>query len=331
MTLKEGGKHIEKIHKACLIGCGKIAGNPEREKTEFSETHIHAASKHNIKVNTIIDIDKNKLTQFSNLYNVDNAFTSLSELDSIDTDLFIICSPDETHYQIINTLISSHSPRLIFCEKPVCQSLEELNALIAMSKESNTPIMVNYNRRFLSNIEYLYELINSNALGDLEFGNGAYYSGLIHNGSHLLDLINFLFNQRVTISNFEKGKFSPYLNDDSYDFRLDFVDSVNGSIDIKSYDERYYQLFELYLYFQKAKVSFSNFCNSFTIEYPELNIINEHVLSDIRNFNPEISSFDSAYNKINLYLSDTHKNQSIISPYLIQKKVDLYEILNFLK
>jgi len=325
---REDGKSIEKIFNACLIGCGKIAGNPLIEDGDLSSTHMQAINKSNINVDFIVDIDEKQLLKFSKQYLIKNSSSALKEFHQHEIDLFIVCSPDNTHFELLEEILLNSSPKLIFCEKPVCKTQEELDRLIQLSNEKNIPILVNYNRRFLSNMIELKQIIRSMTLGKLEFGRGVYYSGIRHNSSHMLDLIDFLFDKDYEIFDIKNGKFSPYKNDPSYDFSLRFPFTDHGEIEITSFDERNYQVFELCLYFQNAKVSLENFCTSVKIEYPLKNHIDELELSKTHYLNFVKPSFDEAYFKISNYLSKPHENKKLIEEYLIDKKVFLYKIFS---
>ena len=111
---------------------------------------------------------------------------SFETLDDIkNVDIVSICVPDESHVK--TTLeISKLNPKIIFLEKPICRDIQDINVL----KHIDIPILVNYSRRFSNDFQKLSKRIKKNEFGEYQSGNAFYGKGFIHNGSHMIDLLN---------------------------------------------------------------------------------------------------------------------------------------------
>lgn len=154
-------------------------------------------------------------------------------------DLIFICSPINTHF----TYIKKFSDKLIFCEKPPVDNLEDLKKLKMIQ---NKNIFFNFNERF-SQINHLLTSKKNYFLGDLRYSNivlchGAglkkkfrnnwrfknkKQSGILLNLSvHMVDLINLNFG----IKKIEKS----FLNQQTQNFNstIKITTSKNAVVNI---------------------------------------------------------------------------------------------------
>ncbi len=93
-----------------------------------------------------------------------------------------------------------HSGKSLFIEKPPCQTLEELDTLIALQQQYGIPIaMVGMQKRYAPAIQLLKKRLNKERLinYDLHYLTGAYPEGdaLLDLYIHPLDLVCFLFGK----------------------------------------------------------------------------------------------------------------------------------------
>ena len=125
----------------------KIAGFSSEKDLK---THAGAIQSE-LRLNLIgcYDIDEKKSSHFVYKYNC-KSYTSLqSVLNEKNIDLIVVCTPDDTHYDIVKKfLLSISTLRVIFLEKPACQSLEEYKSLKLLSEKNGVSIIVNHTRRF---------------------------------------------------------------------------------------------------------------------------------------------------------------------------------------
>ena len=75
------------------------------------------------------------------------AFSSVVQcLDSIELDAAIVCSPTDSHLDIILQL--AQAGKAIFCEKPIDLDLERVDRCIQSVQHYGVPFFVGFNRRF---------------------------------------------------------------------------------------------------------------------------------------------------------------------------------------
>ena len=140
---------------------------------------------------------------------------------------------------------------MIFAEKPLTKTLPE--ALEIKQLYSSLPISVqlNYSRRFVPEIIRLRNNIKDGLHGRYLSGTGYYGKGLLHNGSHLLDLLHNLLGDihdyRLTsvINDF-------YDDDPSVSAVLTVQDGV--PFFLQSIDCRAYTIFEMDLLFERGRI-----------------------------------------------------------------------------
>lgn len=246
------------MYNALIIGAGQIAGGFDTLTDNYILTHAHAYMKNeNINLLGFYDVNFEKSKQMAKKWNT-NAFETLDNIKNVD--IVSVCVPDE--YHVKTTLeISKLNPKIIFLEKPICRDIQDINVL----KHIDIPILVNYSRRFSNDFQKLSKRIKKNEFGEYQSGNAFYGKGFIHNGSHMIDLLNLL------IGKIDEVQF--------FDFVEDFYkDDVTKSAIIKfakgktltlnGCNCQNYTIFEFDLIFEKARIKMLN--SGFDIEIYEI-------------------------------------------------------------
>lgn len=193
--MSEQKKHRRVKYKAIIIGAGKIAAQFDSPKSKEILTHAHAYTKHS-KINLVgfFDITETAAKKAAKKWNCQ----SYSDLDkmfkSIRPDIISICTPDKTHFVVLKK-IAKYKPKLIICEKPITENLESTKKIIKLYQKIDIPILINYRRRFDKKIQEIKKEIESKKYGKVLCASGIYTKGIIHNGSHLIDLCRYLFGE----------------------------------------------------------------------------------------------------------------------------------------
>jgi hypothetical protein len=92
------------------------------------------------------DINDLLVNKIANTYN-GKVIKDLTDNNLSNIDCFNICTPTETHNELLKKGINSKIP-LIICEKPISNQQKELNDLLKLYNNNSTKILVNYFRRF---------------------------------------------------------------------------------------------------------------------------------------------------------------------------------------
>ena len=204
------------MYKALIIGAGQIAGGYDNPSDNAVLTHAHAYKNNpNIDFLGFFDVDFSRAQKTAEKWGV-NAYKEL-----VNADIISICVPDEFHTKMVLEA-EKLNPKLIFLEKPVCRDLKDIEIL----KEVKTPVLVNYSRSFSKSFQNLKNRIISGEFGQYKSGIGYYGKGFIHNGSHMVNLLNLLLGD---ISEVElKNEINDFYNDDHSKFAT--INFKNGAI-----------------------------------------------------------------------------------------------------
>ncbi len=185
--------------RLAILGAGRIgfvharavSSNPQAELVAVTDIHEEAAHR-------LID-------QYGG---------ELRDIDTIvlsdDVDAVLICTPTDTHADLIEKF--SRAGKAIFCEKPVDINIDRVHSCLKVVEETNTKLMIGFNRRFDPHFAALRETILSGQIGDVEMVNivsrdpGAPPEDYIKTSGgifkdmtiHDLDMARFLLNEEIT-------------------------------------------------------------------------------------------------------------------------------------
>ena len=87
-------------------------------------------------------------------------------LGSADVDAVVICTPTDTHADLIEAF--TKAGKAVFCEKPVDLSLERVKACIKTVEATKGTLMVGFNRRFDPDFMAVKAAIDAGKIGKVE-------------------------------------------------------------------------------------------------------------------------------------------------------------------
>ena len=278
------------VYNSFIIGCGRIAGYSDDDSIN-DYTHVYAYRENsNVQLAGCMDIDPEKSNLFSEKFNCIPFNDYLEGVTKTGSEIVSVCTPDDTHYMIVRSLLEIESKiKVIFLEKPACSTIDEINHLIELSNEKEIDIVVNHTRRFDERYKEIRNNITKGEYGDLVNAIITYYSGWQHNGVHIIDTLSYLFDDTVEIQSVRNGSHSPYPNDFTIEGEL-YLSKLPGKIQLMSFDEKYYQIFEFDLRFEKMRLRIEDFGTRIFLERKEVNNIGENVLVMINNSSAENSN-----------------------------------------
>lgn len=264
--------------RVAIVGCGNIAGRKDHPRDEgFVGTHALAYYRHpKFKIEVAVNPNLEHLKIFQDIWSVPRGYQDLSDmLRNESPDVISLCTPDDYHFKQLEEIIKSNScPKVIFTEKPVCLDYSELKILENLVNEKGCLLVVNHSRRFDPGHIRLMKFIQDGELGNLLQGRCDYYGGWFHNGCHVVDTLRMLFKQEPVIQSV--GLSAPgKVNDPCLDVGLMLG---NAPIDIKGFDEKYYQLYESEFRFERGRVLVWDFGSKITVEKVKFNALDERVL-----------------------------------------------------
>lgn len=178
--------------KVLIIGAGRIGALNDLPSSSNVLTHAHAfMSVPGFSLLGFADASKDRAEAAVRRWGgcagtVDDFFKRCGRIDVVS-----IASSDESHEAILRGLIG-RPVGLVFCEKPLCTTLNEAAAIARAYARRRIPLAVNYSRRFIPEFETLRKRIAAGRYGAFLGGSGRYGKGFVHNGTHLIDMLRFL-------------------------------------------------------------------------------------------------------------------------------------------
>lgn len=233
------------MHKSVIIGAGNIASGFDSPDSPNVLTHAHACQRSAaFQLMGFYDKDYRKAQEAAEKWDV-RAYGTLNDALK-EAEVVFCCVSDKYHKQILEE-ISAYQPRLVITEKPLAASVAEGESLRQIY-DGRIPILLNYSRRFLPEFQELREEIKQ--YGSFLKGVGYYGKGVLHNGSHMIDFLRFLFG------GVEYSEVLPCeVHDLEGDPSRDLVLKVHGEpFHMLAIDSRIVTIFELELFFEKARI-----------------------------------------------------------------------------
>jgi predicted dehydrogenase len=236
---------------AVIIGCGRIGTFFDDPGSDCHFTHAkgYYLSK-NVELKGVYDIDFHRAQKAGRLWKTETFTDIEAMIKTVKPDLISICVPDEYHYDYLKQ-VAEFGPRAVIAEKPLTIKYEDSLEIYELYLKKGIACNVNYARRFDSYLQNLRKDYKEGKLGKLINGYAIYGKGMLHNGSHVIDLIHWFFggtkkyrilNRRIDYSE----------DDPSVDVWLQTEEAE--SFHLLSADESKYTIFEIVFFFEKLKV-----------------------------------------------------------------------------
>ena len=260
----------DKKYKSVIIGCGKIAGAYDAPGDKNILTHAHAISVHKRTIlSGAYDISYNKAKAFSRKWNT-IAYKSLrGMLDKVKPEIIYICVPDDMHLGILK-MVLDYKPKAVICEKPLATDIEAAKLIVQKYKKNKISLVVNYTRRFDPVIQRIKSDILKRKYGTFINASVIYTKGILHNGSHAIDLLRYFFGEvascEVLAKNIDYKKEDPTL-----DAFLKFDNNTKAHF--IAADENHYSIFEIDLLFSRKRINLYQFGLKYNIQAVRLDPI----------------------------------------------------------
>ena len=205
-----------KKYNAAVIGLGRIGHTLGfDQKREQPASHSRALFENpRIRLLGGFDIDPEKSAGWQKEYPSAAAYSSLESLLETDRwDILSIAVPEEFHLPVIREVLDK-PPRLIILEKPVAPKLKDALKIRKLVQGTGIPVIVNHERRFSADYQMAREWVRSGRYGKIKAWNASLLSGhnavygsgsrkgqgtLIHDGTHLFDILRFLSGKEIRI------------------------------------------------------------------------------------------------------------------------------------
>jgi len=250
-------KKHQQIYRVAIIGAGRIGCGFDGPTSREVLTHAHAFSTSDrTQLVAIVDTSATRGKKESKKWGVE-FFTDIERmLDTAKPDIVVIATPDDTHALLLEKVSAKKSVKLIVCEKPIAVSKNEVAMLRKKVALRNVTIVVNFSRRFDPVVHEVREALLRGKYGQVISANGIYTNGVLHNGSHMMDLARFIFGEMTSSSmhfavpDHKEG--APSIGGVMTFERCPQFYLMTG-------DERRYAVFELEIVTERKRLRFANF------------------------------------------------------------------------
>ncbi len=179
--------------RVLMVGCGNIAGRFDmtRPAEAWPLTHAGALRRHGgFELAACVDLDAQACEAFARYWGIPRHVEDIRELGAQpgEFDVISLCSPTAFHHEHLEAALEL-APRVIFCEKPLTQSVTLSGEWVRACAEKGVRLVVNYTRQWDPSVGRLVDEIRSGAWGAVRSAAGFYNKGVLNNGGHLVDLL----------------------------------------------------------------------------------------------------------------------------------------------
>jgi len=173
-------------YRVGIIGCGGIAREHARAYGKIS----------NMKVISGAELDPDRRENFARDFGLQSSYKDYQEmLEKESLDIVSVCTWPKTHSDAVCKAAQSGC-KGIMCEKSMTTNLSEADWMLKACRENNVRLAIGHHHRFDPQLMKAKELINDKAVGDVVLLWGHCSLDLMNNGSHVVDMINFLNNDQ---------------------------------------------------------------------------------------------------------------------------------------
>ena len=235
--------------RAAIVGAGAIATGIGEKQYPMTHVKSYYALSDQIELFAFVEPYKERRRIAKSVFQDFKFYENIDDLlNSEKIDILSICTPDEFHEEVLNKAFDANI-RGIWCEKPMALDFNEARKIADKARMSGTVIQVNFFRRFIPEIRKIKEDLIDRVFGDIKLINGFYADTYIHNGSHLIDLIQFFCDELKNIYAHLKES---YLNDGS----IFIYSKVSEDVPciLQPFTRNLYNIFELDIFCEKARI-----------------------------------------------------------------------------
>ncbi|OGD63341.1 hypothetical protein A2160_02550 [Candidatus Beckwithbacteria bacterium RBG_13_42_9] len=234
-----------------IIGAGNIGAFYDDPHSKNILTHAHAFTKHKgFNLLGFVDTNQKKAERAAAIWKASAFSTTTEAFNQKGVDVAVVATPDEHHYEILEK-ISRFPVKLVLAEKPFVKNTTEAKEILRIYQKKKIPGVVNYTRRFVPEFAKIKESILKDKYGTFITGSGYYGKGIIHNGSHLIDLLGWLIgkvqSQQIIQTFFDFNKDDPSV---SAVLKL----KENRPFFLQAINCRLFSIFELDLVFARKRI-----------------------------------------------------------------------------
>ena len=244
--------------RAAVVGCGAIGAGGSGPAHADVGVYTHAAAYvacPDTDLVAVADVDSERAREAALCWNAGQAYGAAEDLlATARPELVSLCTPDETHAGLLETILCAPGVRGVLAEKPLAGDAARATAITTLARDQRVVLAVNYGRRYAPAVADIARAVAAGELGELQHVHGTYGKGLRHNGTHWLDLLRMLVGEPVAARGWDR------LNEGGDDPSLDAELLLPGGAGARlaALHARAFTAFELELTGTAGRVRFAN-------------------------------------------------------------------------
>ncbi|MDC0644678.1 Gfo/Idh/MocA family oxidoreductase [Alphaproteobacteria bacterium] len=193
-SLTPGEEDIEKL-RAAIIGLGQVGSRFDedvRRKQIWSHAGAYLELDDDYDLVLGIDIASNNREAFKRRCPNSEVAADLEACEGHNVSVFSVCTPPETHFKIISTILDHDGIDAIWSEKPFVMESAQAKYINAMANEKSVPIYVSHTRRWMPLWIEAKNLIDRKIFGNTVSLSICFPNRIWSIGSHAIDLVQYL-------------------------------------------------------------------------------------------------------------------------------------------
>jgi predicted dehydrogenase len=195
--------------RALVVGLGQIGMeyDLQEDPSNYILTHARAFHSHpNFTLVGGVDTNHSRLIIFREKYHCKGYNNLLIALTELQPQVVAVSVPTYLHYQIINQILDFNCIKVILCEKPLDYSLTQASSIINNCRSKDVKLFVNYMRRSDRAVKEIKRRIETGLIAQPIKGVCWYSKGIIHNGSHFLNLLQYWLGEVIDFKMINYGR-----------------------------------------------------------------------------------------------------------------------------
>lgn len=192
-----------------IIGLGQIGMGYDLHLDPALHVYSHARSfsQHpEFHLMAAVDPDGHSRNIFIQTYQTP-AYSNLdAALSQHQSDVVVIATPTQFHSEILYEILENIRPMVILCEKPLSYVLDDARKMVQKCRDKGVLLYVNYMRRSDPGAIKVKGMFDSGMIQTPVKGVSWYSKGLIHNGSHFFNLLEFWLGSMKSSDLIERGR-----------------------------------------------------------------------------------------------------------------------------
>ena len=198
--------------KVAIISAGRMASSIDDEirdqetwpslklQLPFSHAPTYKTFPDEVEMVAVCDLDEEKAKAFCKRWEVPRYYLDYRDMITREKpDILSIATAAIQHAEMV-IFACANGVRGMYCEKPMCSSLEEADAIVDAVRQSGVKFMLGAQRRHHPNFKKAKEIVQSGEIGELVSATSWFSSSLLHSLSHTADGMLFFADDQPAVS-----------------------------------------------------------------------------------------------------------------------------------